>query len=116
LFEVIRRQNWELLALTLDLLVPPLSLLGILIVGMFVVTAAGALFGGPPASLLIAAANLVFFIFSVLLAWLKFGREILPGRVFLSTGPLVLKRLGLYGRMLLGRTVGHWVRTDRGGR
>jgi cellulose synthase/poly-beta-1,6-N-acetylglucosamine synthase-like glycosyltransferase len=116
LLEVVRRQNWELLALTLDLLVPPLSLLGILIVGMFVVTAAGALFGGPPAGLLIAAANLVFFIVSVLLAWLKFGREILPGRVFLSTGPLVLKRLGLYGRMLLGRTVGHWVRTDRGGR
>ena len=31
----IARHNWRLLALTLDLVVPPLSLLGILVVGVF---------------------------------------------------------------------------------
>jgi len=54
------------------------------------------------------------FAFAILLAWRKFGRDILPARVFVSSGPLILRKLRLYGQMLLGRTVAQWVRTDRG--
>src|SRR5450432_1851679 len=38
LFLAIKRRNLDLLVLTLDLAVPPLSLLGLLIVGIFVLT------------------------------------------------------------------------------
>jgi cellulose synthase/poly-beta-1,6-N-acetylglucosamine synthase-like glycosyltransferase len=115
LVEAIRHRNWDLLALTLDLLVPPLSLLGILIAGVFGLTAGVTLLGGSPVSLLIALANLALFALALVVAWHGFGREILPARGFLSIGPLIVKRFALYGRMLIGRTVDHWVRTDRGG-
>jgi|SRR5665213_630120 len=114
LFLAIAGRNLDLLVLTLDLLVPPLSLLGFLIAGMFVLTSLAALFGLSLAPIMIAVANLLTFTLTILLAWRKFGRDILPARVLLLIGPLVLKKLGLYGRMLAGRTVSQWVRTDRG--
>jgi cellulose synthase/poly-beta-1,6-N-acetylglucosamine synthase-like glycosyltransferase len=110
----IARRNADLLALTFDLLVPPLSLLGFLTVGVFVLTSLAKLFGLASVAASIAAANLLMFTLAVLLAWLKFGRNVLPARRFLSIGPLVVKKLRLYGQMLLGRTAGQWVRTDRG--
>jgi cellulose synthase/poly-beta-1,6-N-acetylglucosamine synthase-like glycosyltransferase len=113
LYLAIRRRNLDLLVLTLDVAVPPLSLLGLLLVGVFVLACLTYL-GSPSAAVVIAAANLVAFALAILFAWLKFGRDILPAGVFLSIGPLILKKLWLYGKMLLGRTVAVWVRTDRG--
>ena len=114
LFLAIVRRNADLLALTLDLLVPPLSLLGFLTVGAFVLTFLAKLFDLASAAAAIGTANLLMFTLAVLLAWLKFGRNILPARRFLLIGPLVVKKLRLYGQMLLGRTAGQRVRTDRG--
>ena len=116
LLQSIARRNLELLALTLDLLIPPLSLLALLVVAMFVVTSIAAFFGLSAASFFIAAANIILFAAAVLLAWAKFGRDVLPGRFFLSIGPLVFRRIRLYAGLLLGRTASHWVRTDRGDR
>ena len=110
------RRNRDLLALTLDLLIPPLSLLGLLVAGIFVVTSIAVFLGLSAASLWIAGVNVVLFAAAVLLAWAKFGRDVLPGRFFLSIGPLIIRRIRLYGGLLLGRTASHWVRTDRGDR
>jgi hypothetical protein len=98
------------------LLIPPLSLLGLLVVGIFVVTSIAALFGLSAASLWIASVNIVLFAAAVLLAWAKFGHVVLPGRFFLSIGPLIFQRIRLYGGLLMGRTASHWVRTARGDR
>jgi cellulose synthase/poly-beta-1,6-N-acetylglucosamine synthase-like glycosyltransferase len=116
LLRSIARRNLDLLALTLDLLIPPLSLLGLLVVGIFVVTSIAALFGLSAASLWIASVNIVLFAAAVLLAWAKFGHVVLPGRFFLSIGPLIFQRIRLYGGLLMGRTASHWVRTARGDR
>jgi hypothetical protein len=113
LYLAITRRNPDLLVLTLDLAVPPLSLLGLLTVGVFVLACLTDL-GSPSAAVVIAAANLLAFTLAILFAWLKFGQDILPARAFLSIGPLILKKFRLYGQMLLGRTVSVWVRTDRG--
>lgn len=110
----IARRNVDLLILTLDLLVPPLSLLGLLIVGMFTLTSLAALFGLPTEPMVIAAANLVVFMLAVVLAWLKFGRDVLPAPISLSTGSLILEKFELYGLILMRRTAAQWVRTDRG--
>jgi len=111
LFLAITRRNLDLLVLTLDLAVPPLSLLGLLIVGIFLLASVAALSGLPSAALIIATANILVFGLTVFLAWLKFGRDILPARAFLSIGPL--RKFGLYGQLLRGRTAVQWVRTDR---
>jgi cellulose synthase/poly-beta-1,6-N-acetylglucosamine synthase-like glycosyltransferase len=114
MFLAIARRNLDLLALTLDLLVPPLSLLGFLVVGSVVLTSLAAVFGASSGVMVIAAANLLVFASAVLLAWRRFGRDILPAQALLSIAPLILKKFRLYGRILSGRTVAEWVRTDRG--
>ena len=111
----VTRRDMDLLVLTLDLLVPPLSLLGLLIAMMFVLMSLAAVFGVCHAAMMIASANLLSFTLAVLLAWLKFGRDILPARFLLSIGPLALRRLHFYNQMLSGRSLAaQWVRTDRG--
>jgi cellulose synthase/poly-beta-1,6-N-acetylglucosamine synthase-like glycosyltransferase len=107
------RGDVKLLALALDLLVPPLSLLALLIVGTMVLTSFVALLGGSWLPALIAGGNLAGFILCVLLAWFKFGRQVLPAREALSFGSFALKKIRLYGRMVTGGTASQWIRTDR---
>jgi cellulose synthase/poly-beta-1,6-N-acetylglucosamine synthase-like glycosyltransferase len=114
LFQAISSRNLDLLALTLDLLVPPLSLLGLLTVGMFVLEFVAAAFGLSLAAFVIASINLLMFMSAVLFAWLRFGRDILPARVLLSSGPQALNKFRIYSQILLGRTAAVWIRTDRG--
>jgi glycosyltransferase involved in cell wall biosynthesis len=109
----ITRRNLDLLVLTLDLIVPPLSLLGFLLVGIFVLTSLAALFGLSSAAMAISAANLLAFTFAIILAWLRFGRDILPARTLLSIGPYVFAKCRLYARILSGRAGAQWIRTDR---
>jgi len=114
LFQGIVYRNLDLLALTLDLLIPPLSLLGLLIFGTLILTSLAAAFGLSLAAFAIASLNFLMFALAVLLAWLKFGREILPVRALVSLGPQIFRKLRIFGRILLGRTVAEWIRTDRG--
>ena len=114
LFLAITKRNLELFVLTLDLAVPPLSLLGLLIAGVFMLTCLAALLGVSSVLALIAAANGMVFALAVLLAWFKFGKDVLPARAVPSMGLLALKKLRLYFQLLLGRTAANWVRTDRG--
>jgi cellulose synthase/poly-beta-1,6-N-acetylglucosamine synthase-like glycosyltransferase len=107
------RGDLHVLVLAFDLLVPPLSLLALLIVGATVLTSFVALLGGPWLPAAIAGGNLVGFILCVLLAWLKFGRQVFPAHEALSFGSFALKKIRLYGRMLIGGTASQWIRTDR---
>ena len=85
-----------------------------MIVGTFALACVAWLLGASSAIVAMATADILAFALAVLFAWLKFGRDILPGRAFLAIGPLILKKFQLYGRMVLGRSVTGWVRTDRG--
>ena len=107
------RGDLNVLVLALDLLVPPLSLLALLIVGTMVLTSSVALLGGPWLPAAIAGGNLVGFFLCVALAWFKFGRQVFPAREALSFGTFALKKIRLYGRMVLGGTTSRWIRTDR---
>jgi cellulose synthase/poly-beta-1,6-N-acetylglucosamine synthase-like glycosyltransferase len=107
------RGDIKVLALAFDLLVPPLSLLALSIVGTMVLTSFVALLGGSWLPTVIAGGNLAGFILCVLLAWFKFGRQALPAHEALSFGSFALKKIQLYGRMVIGGTASHWIRTDR---
>jgi cellulose synthase/poly-beta-1,6-N-acetylglucosamine synthase-like glycosyltransferase len=113
--QVLLRRNWDLLVLTLDLVVPPLSLLGLLVVGFLPLAALASLFGGSAWPVLIAIVNLLGFSLALLLAWLRFGRDVLPARTVSGLGLQLANKLSLYGKILTGRTAKVWIRTDRSG-
>ncbi len=89
-------------------------MLGLLVVGRLGVSSVAELAGASVAPALISFANLMMFVLTLLFAWLKFGKDILPARTIASKLPLIAQRLVLYGQMFLGRTANQWIRTDRG--
>jgi cellulose synthase/poly-beta-1,6-N-acetylglucosamine synthase-like glycosyltransferase len=109
----IARRNWRLLALTLDLTVPPLSLLVMLVAGVFSVTLMAALFGVSSVALVISTATLLLFLVAIFLAWLKCGRDVLPVSAIFLIAPYVVGKLGLYRQALAGKADAQWNRTDR---
>lgn len=104
-----------LLAMALDLAVPPLSLLALLTAGMLVVSAAAACLGATRVAPLLAAADLAVLGFALWTAWRKFGRDRLtPPAQPISIGLLIRQKGALYAQLLLGKTPRRWIRTDRG--
>ncbi len=109
----IARGNLNLLALTLDLAVPPLSLLAMLLILMFAITGVATALGLAPIALVISTACLVGLVASVGLAWNSYGRDVLPARAISLVPFYVLAKVGLYGQMLFGKMTTQWIRTDR---
>jgi cellulose synthase/poly-beta-1,6-N-acetylglucosamine synthase-like glycosyltransferase len=109
----IARRNWRLLILTLDLIVPPLSLLAMLLAGMFAVNALAAFIGFSSAPLIMSAATLFGLIAVIVAAWLNCGRDLLPASAIFSVVPFVLGKVGLYRQIVSGGGNAKWDRTDR---
>jgi cellulose synthase/poly-beta-1,6-N-acetylglucosamine synthase-like glycosyltransferase len=113
LFYAIVRRNLGLLALTLDLAVPPLSLYMSLLVAMVFITGVATYFDVSVAGLIISSASLLLLTLALSLAWLKCGREILPPSAFLLVVKFLFAKFPLYVRIMCNRATSHWVRTDR---
>lgn len=109
----IAEHNWTLLALTLDMAVPPLSLLALLVLGVFSLAALGSLFGAPLTALAISAFSLILFGLAVFAAWLKCGRDLVPIGAALAIPRYVLGKTNLYRARLFKRPDTQWIRTDR---
>lgn len=104
------------LGLVLDILVPPLTLLLLLVTGAFAFTALATwLVGLSGAAVWIATANLLLLGLAVGLAWYVYGRSVLPPRSLLRVAPYVLGKVKLYRGMLAGKRSDGWVRTERKG-
>jgi len=113
ILESIAHKNLNLLVLTLDTAIPPLSLLVLLLVGMMSIAAAAALVGMTPVPFVISLAAIVFFALAIFLSWLKFGRDILPPSAFGSIVPYILGKIPIYRQLLSGKRPSSWTRTDR---
>ena len=109
----IARRDWNLLAITLDLAVPPLSLLGMLVLGIFGFSCLYAVFSHSFAALAISTASLLALTIATLLAWLKCGRDVVPPRAFLLIPSYAFRKLRLYRQFVSGRIDSRWTRTDR---
>lgn len=108
----VKNRDLRLLALTLDLMVPPLALL-MLAVGLVLLTA-GLVFvwTGMPLAFALAAALAFALGLAVVLAWRKFGRTVVyPADLLLAIGYAVGK-IPLYVRYFVSKQV-EWVRTER---
>lgn len=113
LWRAVTRRDAALLALALDLSVPPLSLLAMLVGSLLLATLLAALLHLSLVPAAISLASFVALLFATILAWLYCGRDVLPGRAVLSIPMYAFRKLGLYRDLMSGRMDTQWVRTDR---
>jgi cellulose synthase/poly-beta-1,6-N-acetylglucosamine synthase-like glycosyltransferase len=113
IFKAIAGRNFDLLALTLDLAVPPLSLLVILLAGMSSVGGIAVLFGYSSVALIISGACFIAVLLAIFLSWLKCGRDLLPPSAAFSIILYIVAKLPIYRQLLSRNSDLQWTRTDR---
>lgn len=112
LWEGVRGNGSGLLALALDLCVPPLALLTLTIIALLAVSAAHALLTLAIAPLAMAGVISLMFGAAVGLSWLRFGSGILPFGQLLLAFAYAFRKIPLYLKFVIGRQV-EWVRSTR---
>jgi len=112
-FDSIVRRDLPLFALALDAAVPPLILLGVLLGIATALSALGGSFGLSRLSLVLSAGALSLYLISLLVCWLKFGRDILPPRAILPMMSYVFDKVPLYRQIVARGGASKWTRTDR---
>ncbi len=117
LWQSLRRCNPGLLALALDLCVPPLALLALLLLAMLGVCVLTSLLGSSAQSLpalgfsVLASSMLVA---AVALSWYHAGRRIVSFAALALSVPYAIWKLPLYLRFVVARQT-QWVRSRRAG-
>ncbi len=108
----IRQRRFDLLAIALDLCIPPLSLL----VMMWMAAMGGALLAGALGASWIPAILLgiegLLIVISVVGAWAKFGQADIPVQTLLAVPSYILWKIPLYFAFLV-RPQKKWIRTER---
>jgi cellulose synthase/poly-beta-1,6-N-acetylglucosamine synthase-like glycosyltransferase len=104
--------NKDLLAITLDLCVPPLALLVAMLIGFLTLAGFAHLAGISYYPLLIAECSLAVLALAVLLAWWGWGRHIISLLAFLFIPIYVISKIPHYLGFLFNRQK-QWVRTGR---
>jgi cellulose synthase/poly-beta-1,6-N-acetylglucosamine synthase-like glycosyltransferase len=102
----------RLLALALELCVPPLSLLGFAAVALLGICALWNLGGGSSLPLFVLGFGMVAGVAAILCSWLKFGRGLLSPKILVLLPVYVLWKLPIYLRLLVAPQR-NWVRTER---
>lgn len=113
IYKAITQRNMGLLALTLDLAIPPLSLLVMLLAVEFFFAGLAALFGVPSTALIISGICFAAMGSTVFLSWLKWGRDVLPPSAMPSVASYLFAKLPLYRHILSRSAASQWIRTDR---
>jgi hypothetical protein len=109
----LRSGRVDLLAMTADLAVPPLSLLAATNAVAVAITISWVLSGGMWLPALVAGGAALVLLASVFVAWWRFARESVPFRLLLAIPGYVLIKLPLYATFLFRRER-TWIRTTRG--
>jgi len=112
LMAAIREKNFALLALTLDMCVPPVALLTLLAVALLVFSGLLALWTGVLLPLQSAGTVLVELTATILLCWWRYGRKIISFRELLNAPWYMLLKIPLYLGFFIRRQV-EWIRTPR---
>jgi cellulose synthase/poly-beta-1,6-N-acetylglucosamine synthase-like glycosyltransferase len=113
LWQGLRQGRAELIALALDLMVPPLSLLVAMLLAGLVLAAGAWLLGASPLPMLIFAGAALSIAIGAGVGWFAYGRELVRARDLLAIPLYVLWKLPLYFSFFTrGRQRG-WQRTER---
>jgi cellulose synthase/poly-beta-1,6-N-acetylglucosamine synthase-like glycosyltransferase len=105
-------QNWKLLAMTIDLCVPPTTLLMLLGALSWICAALLFLRTGSVGSLAAATIAVALIAASVLSSWLAYARTLLPFSDLLLGASYAFGKIPLYARFLVARQM-EWVRSRR---
>ncbi|MBE9119770.1 glycosyltransferase [Tychonema sp. LEGE 07199] len=108
----IEQQRFDLMAIALDLSVPPLSLLVALWLAAFVASIVAAIIGTSPIPAILLGVQGLLILVAIVSAWGKFGRADISGATLLSVPFYILWKIPLYLGFLLKRQT-NWVRTER---
>lgn len=108
----IRLRRMRLLALALELSVPPLALFLVLLSALLTACLVWAITAGDVFPLLLAAAALAIFSVSILLGWRLAGADLLSATDLLGVPAYVWRKLPIYFSFL-SRRESAWVRTER---
>ena len=103
-----------LMAMALDLMVPPLAALVLLLGALAVVDAAWWLVANEPTPFIVAVVAFLLVDAAVLVAWGREGRRLLGVRELFGLPLYIAAKLPMYLR-LLGKRQVEWVRTKRDG-
>ena len=109
----LRTLRFDLFAMGLDLMIPPMALLVMLLVAVIAACVAAALLGASPAGAYLAVGTFCMVTAAVLAAWAKFGRQTIPARYLLAIPFYLAWKVPLYGAFLLRRGQKSWQRTER---
>jgi cellulose synthase/poly-beta-1,6-N-acetylglucosamine synthase-like glycosyltransferase len=110
----IKSGNFGLFILVLDLVVPPITLLGMLLIGLLIASSVALGFGSSTAPLFVTIGSVILYGISMLLCWRKYGRELLSSRDLFALPAYGFDKLLLYCRMLIKKNHDtKWVRTER---
>ena len=111
--DALKKFDLRLLAMTLDLLVPPLALLAVILFLVLAITGLASLFANITSLyFLIMIIACCLFGVSVLLAWWKFARHVLSIKDLASIPIYIFSKIPMYIRFWTQRQK-DWVRTDR---
>lgn len=109
----ITHKNLNLFAMGIDLIVPPLSLMAIMLMSLLVGGLALTLISNAFASLLVnAVAVFAIFVISIMLFWLAYGRKAISLGQLLSIPYYILMKLPIYAKFIFHRQ-SEWVRSKR---
>jgi cellulose synthase/poly-beta-1,6-N-acetylglucosamine synthase-like glycosyltransferase len=108
-----RARRLDLLAMGLDLMVPPMALLVLMLLATTAVALLARLLGASIVPLAIAGASLTLVVVAVAIAWLRFGRRTLPLRYLVFIPAYVLWKIPLYLAFFARRKQQKWERTER---
>ncbi|MES2888976.1 MAG: glycosyltransferase [Pseudomonadota bacterium] len=111
--QAVRRKQGVLLAMALDLCVPPLASLVLVLAAWCVLSGLLGAVTGLWAPALWAWGAFLALGSAVVLSWWGFARDIVSGAEFLSVPGYVLGKVPIYLRLLLKKGQVEWVRTER---
>ena len=112
LVEAVAARNMALAGLALDLCVPPLALLLLVVAAFWAVSVVFYILTRAALPLGVTTAALVLLALSVLLAWLRYGRQVISLRELALAGVYAVWKIPLYARFLYSRQ-SRWVRSKR---
>lgn len=110
--EALRKLNLNLFVLALDLIVPPLALLSLLIVGIFILSTIFYVVSGLLLPLALSSLGLLMLGIAVLVAWARFGQQVISLASLCYAPIYALLKIPVYLNFFVKRQV-NWVRAKR---
>ena len=111
--ESVRARNLPLMALAIDMALPPLSLLVIAIVFSQILGGIALMLGAPSTVVIIPTLSALLLAIGVAIGWSVIGRDVLPLRELARLPLHVVEKASLYRMIASGKSTSAWIRTDR---